>query len=841
MKSQSHSRPAWGKTDGAEQNFHHLAHHSADVTAVFEALICQTLFRRRAEQAAGRVLTTGDVARLSAFAFLHDIGKVAPAFQAKGWEDGLWRNPVHGHIDMAFQWVAWANQNMQAALAGGLQEMRGWGDPAPWFMAAFAHHGRPAQRRTIQLNKWPMLAHYNWQAEEALMGRALQKWFAEGFSGTDALPRAPQFLHFFAGLLALSDWVGSDREAFPFVPEFDPGYWHTARERAARRIAEIGLDMQGRSLAGAATFGLVSPHPRPNAAQSKISDVPTDAQLVILEAETGAGKTEAALLRFAKLWEAGEVEGMYFSVPTRAAAQQLHGRVNAALGRMFGANAPEAVLAIPGMLVAGTAQGLKLPPWKVLWDDDAGCAPSRWAAEHATRYLAAAIAVGTVDQAMLSALQVKHAHLRGSALSRSLLVIDEVHASDAYMRHVQKEMLKAHLALSGHALLMSATLGSVARADWRQEPQPDEETARSIPYPTIWVAGETTPRGIAATCQEKAVRVTAHPTMAARAAAQLAIGAAQQGARVLVVRNTVQAAIDIWWKVQDMAPGLLLQVCSGPALHHSRFAAEDRRLLDKAVESVLGKAAGFGAQGCIVIGTQTLEQSLDIDADLLITDLCPMDVLLQRIGRLHRHLRNRPERFATPRTEVLCPEGGLAPLSQRQENGLGAFDNNGTLSGIYVDLAGLEATHRLIKQKPEWRIPAMNRELVEAATHPDALARIADEMLWQAYQRRVTGQALAQAGMAERVILDRSAPFPESYPEDERIKTRIGEEGAVVTISGTPVGPFGQPISRIALPAHWSHGLTGEEAAVAETLEDGLRLTIGEREYRYGRGGLERS
>jgi CRISPR-associated endonuclease/helicase Cas3 len=477
----------------------------------------------------------------------------------------------------------------------------------------------------------------------------------------------------------------------------------------------------------------------------------------------------------------------------------------------------------------------------VLWDDDAGRVPSRWAAEHATRYLAAAIAVGTVDQAMLSALQVKHAHLRGSALSRSLLVIDEVHASDAYMRHVQKEMLKAHMALGGHGLLMSATLGSVARADWRHEPQPNEKAARAIPYPTVWVAGEATPRVIAENCQEKAVQVTAHPTMAAQAAAQLAIEAAQRGARVLVVRNTVQAAIEIWRKVQDMAPALLLQVCNGPALHHSRFAAEDRRLLDRAIESVLGKAAGFGAQGCIVIGTQTLEQSLDIDADFLITDLCPMDVLLQRIGRLHRHLRNRPEGFATPRTVVLCPEDGLAPLSQRQENGLGAFDNNGTLSGIYVDLAGLEATHRLIKQKPNWRIPAMNRELVEAATHPDALARIADDMCWQAYQRRVTGQALAQAGMAERVILDRSAPFPETYPEEERIKTRIGEEGVVVTISGTPVGPFGQTISRIALPAHWSYGLTGEEAAVAEVLEDGLKLTIGERAFRYGRCGLERA
>ena len=99
-----------------------------------------------------------------------------------------------------------------------------------------------------------------------------------------------------------------------------------------------------------------------------------------------------------------------------------------------------------------------MPDWRVRWDDnpDEAKLMARWAAESAKRYLAATIAIGTVDQAILAGLQVKHAHLRSSALSRSLLVIDEVHASDPYMTEVQNRLLKIYLQRGGYAMLMSA-------------------------------------------------------------------------------------------------------------------------------------------------------------------------------------------------------------------------------------------------------------------------------------------------------------------------------------------------------------------------------------------------
>ena len=184
-------------------------------------------------------------------------------------------------------------------------------------------------------------------------------------------------------------------------------------------------------------------------------------------------------------------------------------------------------------------------------------------------------------------------------------------------------------------------------------------------------------------------------------ATRIAAGAlreAEQGAKVLVLLNTVKEAQAVFAEVCGQgARRLCLQVEGSPAVHHGRFAVEDRRLLDRAVEEMLGK--GRAAAGRIVVGTQTLEQSLDIDADLLVTDLCPVDVLLQRIGRIHRHAdTDRPDGFERPRCVVLVPKEGL-------ERGLGGgllqyglgMSRRG---GIYRDLRVLELTQRLIENAP---------------------------------------------------------------------------------------------------------------------------------------------
>lgn len=830
-------RNAWGKTDLEEGKTHALAHHSADVAAVLIGLFEQPVFRRRAEAAAERSLDDVDCTRLGALAFLHDIGKLAPGFQAKGWPVDLWPRAKVGHLTAGWQWCDSLDGREETALGGVLPDLDQWTDGENWISILLAHHGRPIPVCRPE-HAWPRLPHYDWKAEEETMGRAMKAWFPLAFGSEGRpLPARHRFRHFFGGALALADWVGSDRRAFHFEPEFHMGYWSHAQETAKNRLMAVGLDVQRKNISVPAGFRELTGHEKPNSAQVEVEKVSTGEQLLILEAETGSGKTEAALWRYLVLRKAGEVEGLYFAVPTRAAARQLHDRVNTALKRVFGRDA-EAVLAIPGQLESGQASGRRLPDWSVLWDDDEEVQhPSRWAAEHATRYLASEVAVGTVDQAMLAALTVKHAHLRGFALSRSLLVIDEVHASDAYMRCIQKELLNEHLEIGGHAMLMSATLGAVACSEYLDsDTMPSHEDAGKASYPAVWIKGETEPHRIPNSDSNKVVHATALTTWSGEEAARIAIEAADRGARVLVIRNTVVRAQETFEEACELDHSLVLQVNGGPALHHSRFAAEDRRLLDQAVEGTLGKEAGR-TRGCVVIGTQTLEQSLDIDADFLVTDLCPMDVLLQRIGRLHRHsVRERPDGFDAARVNVLCPEGGLGPLIGKPENGLGSY-TSGLLSGVYMDVPGLQATLEEICSHPVWNIPSMNRALVEAATHPEALERVAERHGWQDFQQKLSGRSLAQIGLADHVILDRTKPLPDRYPDDERIRTRLGEEGAVFDLPEAVTGPFGVPVQRFTLPAHWSRGMDGKEECEKVPGTDFV-LEIKGKRFSYTRMGL---
>ncbi len=848
-KNARQTREAWGKTNNEKGEFHPLAHHCMDVAAVFARMMKLPVIRNRMETAAERPLTDVDSERLSALVFLHDVGKLHPGFQAKGWPPALWRRERCGHSKEGWAFLQLAASLPEHPFHKTMREMMTWGQAVVGLLgAALAHHGQPVGQPTDPtLVDWdrPSLPHYQWREEAGVMGKAMRRWFARAFeTGGADLPDKPQFHHLVAGLIALSDWIGSDTRFFKYQAPFTLDYDSEAHGNAATALKEIGLELDEAAFQPAPSFAKLTGHTKPNAAQCVVGNVEPEARLLILEAETGSGKTEAALWHFTQLLAAGKVSGLYFAVPTRAAARQLHLRVHRMLSHAFDEQLPEAVLAIPGMLRAGDFEGRRLPDWKVLWDDaDSQSAPRRWAAEHATRFLAAPVAVGTVDQAMLASLQIKHAHLRGSALNRSLLVIDEVHASDAYMTEILKRLTEEHLATGGYAMLMSATLGARARSRLTGEVLPSFKVASETPYPAVWIQGEPGPRAVASAEHPRQVHLETVPTMDPAEAAKKAIAAAERGARVLVIRNTVDKVVETWRATREAGKSSLLwQVAGGPALHHGRFAVEDRALLDEAVEKTLAPYRLRKTQGCIVIGTQTLEQSLDIDADLLITDLCPIDVLLQRIGRLHRHDLPRPDGFETAHTWILLPENGLEPLTKPDFcNGLGRWKDKDGINGIYQDLAGLELTNRLIKESPVWRIPEMNRALVEGATHPNCIEALIMEMgrEWDKYNKDLHGSEMAQRMIAEINVLDRGEEYGgESFPSaDEKIMTRLGEEGVILSFEPSP-GPFGKPVTRIALPARRSHGIMEEDLVKIEKEENGLILSVAEKRFRYSREGL---
>ena len=848
------NRAPWAKIEEGEGGWHHLAHHCADVAACLEVISSLPVFRRRMEAAAGRVLTTATFARLAVLAFLHDAGKLHPGFQAKGWPQNAWFGPRHGHVREGAA-IFTAEELKPTAVNLCLAELIDWGTDKNLLFSVLAHHGRPIDYDITAAKSWEPVKTpyftYDPVSASAEIGTMLRRWFPEAFlAEPERIPSRPQFAHFFAGLVALADWLGSDRRFFPFVRDLDPRYINKAREQAARAVAAIGLDVTDlrRDGGGGTGFYQVTGFSAPNGQQKLVGSSALDEQLLILEAETGSGKTEAAFWRFARLFDAGLVDGLYFALPTRSAAVQLHSRINQMLRHLFGARAPEAILAVPGYFKAGEAEGVALPHWQVHWDDDGRAAEdrltARWAAENPKRFLAATVAVGTVDQAMLGALRVKHAHLRSAALSRSLLVIDEVHASDSYMTEVQAHLLRIHLDRGGHAMLMSATLGSRARSRWLQAGQPSYEEAVQTAYPALWCSKQAAPSTSHSGSAEKNVAMAVFHTMAAETCAELALDAAQRGARVLVIRNTVETAVATWLAVRKAGgEGFLLAVRDGPALHHGRYAPEDRRLLDRAVEQALSpKFRKVG--GVIVIGTQTLEQSLDIDSDTLLTDLCPVDVLLQRIGRLHRRAElSRPPDFQTPSCTVFAPEKGLAALlAPAFENGLGAWKRNGVLQGIYRDLSILELTRRLIESHSLWRLPAMNRMFVEGATHPERIEALHHELgqEWADYSNQVIGAEIASRGLARNVLLPFQTPFEEvQFPtNEERIRTRLGGEGARISFAEPVRSPLGEEIQEVTLPEQWSAGVDTEPPVKPEVSDRGLIFTVGSKMFTYERSGL---
>jgi CRISPR-associated endonuclease/helicase Cas3 len=862
-----------------------LIHHCADVAAVTEALLsCTKLGERLARIAGPEPLSARTVARLCVIAALHDIGKCCQGFQNKAFD----RGPRAGHVGEAV-WLLSArleSDRLQDQLP--IKEICSWheGGALSLWLAAISHHGRP-----VNVGDCPESASH-WEANDErdpyaglrALSDAVRRWYPLAFEGGETLPATEEFQHAFAGLVMLADWLGSNRDPalFAYADSADDERIEFARERARHALALVGLDVSRaraaiRGIDAAAAFARIKPLDveRPNAMQQQVGELvgrkgPT---VTVLESETGSGKTEAALLRFVRLFEAGEVDGMYFALPTRTAATQLFERVRDSVARLFEDEAwrPPTLLAVPGYMRVDDRSGRMLTGFEALWNDD----PKRafrfrgWAAENSKRYLAGAIIVGTVDQVLLSALSVEHAHLRATALSRHLLVVDEVHASDVYMSRLLEHVLGAHARAGGHALLMSATLATNALEQWLvaagapvSPPIPRAaavplEIALDRPYPSIthWEDGSrSAPTKLEGARDRGPIQCTMERWIDDDATvAREAINAANLGARVVILRNTVNAAIATQRALEQAArnsdcAAVLFSIDGEPTLHHSRFAREDRERLDRALEAAFGKKST--RLGVVVVATQTIQQSLDIDADLLLTDICPMDVLLQRIGRVHRHVRARVPGCERARIIVLLPEEGnveryLPERVRVRRNGLG-------LDSVYTDLRVVQATIDVLNllEGQVISIPKDNRRLVESALHRDVLRSFDQrDLRWKQHATKSLGATLADRRVADFGALQRHAEFGEfSFPTDSEgnlrtLRTRLGEEDREVEFEGVVRGAFGEPIKRMRVPAWMSRDVVTEtDGSIEVTVEDRganrLRIIAGGVPFAYDRLGL---
>jgi CRISPR-associated endonuclease/helicase Cas3 len=767
---------AWAKKD--DPDWHSLIAHSADVAAVLRVLLRETKMANRFGTLAGLDLSPVHLDRLAVLAALHDAGKAS-----RGFQEG-----TAGHL---------------RPIIGLFTEGGEYLDPLPlrrmipWFqngahlrhflITTWSHHGEPIPKASSQhISAWHPGDDYDPADELARLAQRIEEqWLETAFSGTAApFPDAPALENAFAGVLTLADWIGSDRRYFRYENGEDENAWNRATSRAEEALDEMGV-LHDPPHSGLQT--MLGPHD-PYEFQS--AGTALDGRVVVAEGPTGTGKTELALGRFAELRRAGAVEGMYFGVPTRAAAKQIHERIYRIAQTIFD-DPPPVVQAVPGYVKADDEHGIRRG-LDVYWDGETS--RRNWAAEHSKRYTAAPIAVGTIDQALLAMLETPHAHMRMAGLLNSFLVVDEVHATSTYMAEILKDVVRVHADAGGHALLMSATVQSSTRSAFLGQPSPElDEAVDDTPYPLV-ISSEDEEAPDVPDRLRKTVELDIRTAEDPDEAFRRAVAAHADAGRVLGIRNTVDGART----VHSALSCNTLRVGGEPVCHHSRYAQPDRDELDEALVDLYGETYKDGNETLATIATQTVEQSLDIDADRMVTDLVPMPVFLQRLGRLWRHPeRARPDAFDVATCIVIVPDTDLAE-----------YLDDGTAHGpmgigtVYEDLRILKVTLDVLRDHDgeEIVIPRDSRELVERSTHREVMSDICDTDAWEEHERYVFGERAADESHADLVGLDwASTRYSKMNFSNADVRSRLGELPHTVELQATT--PFGNEISQLDIPA----------------------------------------
>ena len=851
----------WGKITKDQTDsvitWHPLLDHCADVAACTQALLDQTIIRKRIAACGGiEDFNAIHQARLCVLAALHDVGKFNIGFQNKA----LTNPPfIAGHVSETV-WLFDSGSQVRAEFLKTLRllEIMCWADQDTLprlLLAAICHHGRPisCQGGNANTTLWKLSATLNPFHGISNLSDKVRSWFPIAFSSNEGfpLPGKPELQHAFSGLVMLADWLASDEHFFPFSYDTNADRFAFAQNNAKLVCENMFLnpiravDALGQKLAGFENiFGF---SPRGVQISAEEIKMPENGSVIIIESETGSGKTEAAFRYFLRLFHARKVDGMYFALPTRTATTQIHSRITKYVKNAFGENAPPVTLAVPGYLQTDEIKGERLAPFDVLWNDNdkERFRYRGWAAEHPKRYLAGSIVIGTIDQVLLSALTVSHAHMRATALFRHLLVVDEVHSSDPYMRRILSEVIQRHTGAGGHALLMSATLGSGMRQKLLNTSEYISlDEAVKLPYPLLSDNScKAMQKEVPYSCKQKIVTVELKSLMSDELGiANIGLNAVKAGAKTVILRNTVNGAIDVQKIIEKMAADetCLLFTCNNvSALHHFRFSKEDRETLDNALEGIYGKTRSSG--GRVVVATQTIQQSLDLDADLMITDLCPIDVLLQRIGRLHRHDRKPEERpfgFRSAKVIVLVPdERDLTKFIHPNGNAPGPHG----IGTVYPDLRILESTWRLLEKNGQFEIPLMNRQLVEMALHEEIIKKVVDSDIWRKHSNIMEGIIHAQSQSAVLNLVEWDKEFGEYSFSDihPKIKSRLGEGDRLADFEREIKSPFGKTFRYLTIPSHWSHGIEEDEKPKIFKEDDaGIVFEIGGRRFIYDHWGL---
>ena len=723
-------------------------------------------------------------------AALHDVGKISETFR------GVIRHRRRGayrHWMLSDVLLTRILDPVLAQAFGGDVHARG-----ELYAAVSGHHGGPERsndRREIARRKAAIGA----VAEEAARNWAsllLDLLPGGSLKGLDQ--RAARRLSWaLSGLTVAADWVASNTQWFPPASsDLTPAeYLKRARAQAAQAVRQAGLDATPLTAVNDARSLTGLPALRPMQTAAADAELPDGPTLVLLEDATGAGKTEAALILAHRMMASGHARGLFFALPTMATANAMFGRMADAASRLF-AHPPSLSLVHGRSHLHSGIRAL------VGAEDDptpeGGCA--RWLSDDRRRSLLAEIGVGTIDQALMGVLPTRFSTLRLFGLTDRILIVDEAHAYDPYMQRQLETLLEMQAMNGGSAIVMTATLPlETRRANakaFRRGLGCQEAALDHRDYPALAVVGAESRAEAVAPAPAARRSVGVERIDNADEVVELLAARAGSGAACVWVRNAVDDAI-------AAVEALRARGCSTHLLH-ARFALGDRLQHEDAVMNRFGRLGGQRARQ-VLVATQVVEASLDLDFDVMVSDLAPIGALIQRAGRLWRHMDRRPASARPvpgPSLTILSPD----PDDVKDEHWLNDVLDRGAYVYRHDDQW---LTARAIFDAGAISEPDELRVLIEAVHGPDAPP--VPEPLERA-QIEHDGAILGDSALAQQNVVAPEDGYLKGTKggvwSDERYPTRLGAEEATLVLARREADGI--------LP-WWSHE---EEPALAWTLSE---------------------
>jgi len=563
------------------------------------------------------------------------------------------------------------------------------------------------------------------------------------------------FATWLSGMICVADWLASNADYFPYQQTWeDPdSYFRKACQTAMYAVRKAGW-VGWRSTGEQVSFGQMYAFKRWRGArpiQQQAIDAyegfaPEEPFIMVVEAPTGIGKTEIALYLADRWLQKTDGNGLYVAMPTQATSNQLYERSLDVLKNRYQGQAINLVLAHGQARWNEVVNAIRIQEVGEQGEEDVFAAG--WFQNNRKRTLLAPFGVGTVDQVFLSILQTKHFFVRLFGLKNKVIIFDEVHAYDTYMNTLFHRLLAWLRALGTSVIILSATLPDDTRKELlaHYSGYVKEEISGDQQYPRVSMASpqrkvQVTPLENYGEERDLKIKWIEEGELAPALEERLS-----DGGCAAVICNTVKQAQQLYQKIKEkniVAPEDLI-------LFHARFPFRWRKEIEDKVVKRFGKDATRGNGGrpykAIVVATQVIEQSLDLDFDLMVTALAPIDLVLQRAGRLHRHDRGeeRPKQLQEAELVILKPNTEDKDVSF------------GTSEKIY-DKSKLLRTY-LVLQKENIGVVRSTRNMIEAVYGENSLPGVSEEQ--------------------SKII--------EKYAADEEIKTRKQAKNAKGGLVSSP-------------------------------------------------------